>query len=187
MFDRLEGESGKVRECRHLLVLVSGAKGVGSVFDEGDLVLIRDGAQFGKVAGIAAPVHANDRLGFRRDLFRHTLRAEVASLGIDVRPHDPRTIGKDGNVRCHAGHGGRDHFITVLNPRQAEREVEGGSARIERENVWRRHPIFQFRFKRFHLGPWPMKPQPSTSTLRAIASGDMKTLNNGIDGAIKRH
>src|SRR4051812_41822863 len=73
----LQRKASDVADRADWFAPIASAPGLGTVFNEDQLVLVGDGLEFLHAARIAREMNGNDGLGLRRDLALHIGRVEV--------------------------------------------------------------------------------------------------------------
>ena len=110
----LEREDREVGGFPDGLPPVSRAERLRGVFDERNAILIRQAAQFVKVAGEACEVDADYRPGSRSDERTNMDGIDVERVSLHVGEADARALVEERNVGRRAGQDRRNHFIAFF-------------------------------------------------------------------------
>ena len=132
---------------------------LGAVLDQGEPVLVAEGAQGEHVGRIAAEVHGHDRLRSGRDPARCVLGVDVEVLrAAHVAEHG---LGADVARGTGAGHERErrhDHLVPRTDPRCQAGEVQGGGPAGDRDGVGCAHPVGERRLERLRARPHRQPP-----------------------------
>ena len=116
---REEGRGGDIAEGAALAALVGTAEALGGILDEGQAVLLADGHDGVKVAGIAQDIHRHHGLGLQRPVGQHGLDLLFQALGA-------QGIGVPGDVAEDAG--GAEHLGRLRGGDKGHVRAEHGVA-----------------------------------------------------------
>src|SRR5690606_4680736 len=105
----LQGPTGDVAQGADGFAAVLRAPGLAAIFDEDQVVLVGDGAQFRHPAGIAREVYRDDRLGFRRDSPTHIGGIQGKFRGEQVREDRYALLIDHANDGADVGDGRSDN------------------------------------------------------------------------------
>ena len=131
---------------------VFGARGVGSVLDDGQAVFPGQGEDRVHVAGLAGKVHRDDCPGMGRNLFPDLCRIDVECAGLDVR-QDRRGAAEDDHAdRGGEGHGGGDDLVPLFYSEGQEGQVQAGGGGTQGDGIGRPHIGLEGILEQFDLG-----------------------------------
>ena len=130
---RVEGEHGHVAAAASDLFPLAiphvfRANGAGGVFDDFEVVLLRDRDDGREVGRHAHLVNQKDRLRFRRDCSFDQGRVHVVGRRIDVDEHRLGAAIADRVSRRDVGVRHGDDFIALADARHKKGEVQAGRA-----------------------------------------------------------
>ncbi|MBA7696677.1 hypothetical protein ES703_105328 [subsurface metagenome] len=119
-----EAASRDVTDSAGFLALVGAAKGLGVVFDNKQIMLLRKGRHFVHVADIAIQVHRHNRPGPLVDQLFCRLDADAMVVDIHVGKSRYRPGLNHGKTAGNKSVTGHDNFIAGPNPQSGNRNVQ---------------------------------------------------------------
>lgn len=106
------------------------------VFEEEETVFVADGDEVVHFAGVTEEVDGDDGFGFGGNFFFNFLGIDIHGLGIDIDEDGCGVeVGDAPGGGCE-GEGGGDDFVTWLDAKGHEAEVEGGGAAVGGDAVF---------------------------------------------------
>ena len=121
--------------------MVGGSKGLGGVFDDGEVVLGRDGVDGGHVGCLTVNADGHDGFGIRRDSRFDLSSVHVPSGLIDV-DEDWGSPEEGDHFRCgNPGVRDGDDFIAWADAEGHERDEEGVRAASSADAVLHAHVV----------------------------------------------
>ena len=128
---RLEAEGHEVASCADAFSIPAGPQGLGSIFDNTQVVLVGQRVEHRHIHRQAGQVDRDDRLGARSNGRFYLGQVDIACHRVDV--------GKDrsgADFENHVGRGnpgdwGGDDFIPRPDPGDAQGDLHGAGARVE--------------------------------------------------------
>ena len=139
-----------------LAALVGTAKRLGVVFDDDQIVLLRQLHDRVHVTDVPVKVDRNDRLGSRGDELFDRLDADAVVVDVDVGESRDRPGLDDGKAGRDEGIAGNDHLIARSDSGRGQRYVQGGGSTIDANREIAPLPLGKFQLKLLSLGPGPV-------------------------------
>lgn len=135
VLDGVEGEAGEVRNGADRLAPMDGAEGVAGVLDEGEAVLICQGAKGREVGRVAGVVHGDDSAGPRCDAVGDVAWGEGEGLGVQVGKNGGGAEVECGVAGGDESEGGGDDLVTRLDAGDCEAGVECSSTGVDGDGM----------------------------------------------------
>ena len=140
-FVRLHAEDRGIGERAHRFAVIRRAVGVRGVFQNLEIVLLRNRDQCIHLRRHAEKVHDHDRLGARGDFLFNIIWIEADALRFGLREHRHAAAVQDGHDAGPPGRRGHNDFIAWADLKGVQRGVNGAGAVAVRHRMLHAQPF----------------------------------------------
>ena len=127
----IEAEAAHVADGAHAPALVLRAVGLGSIFDDDEVMAAGDVQDGVEIRGLAMQVHRQDRLGAVGDRRLDLGDVHVEGVGVNVDEHRAGAGVVDRRHGRDEGAGDRDDLVPRTDPGRQEGQVQGAGAGVD--------------------------------------------------------
>ena len=123
----MKAERGHICNAADRLSVILGTDGMCSIFDQNQIMLFTDGADFIQLHSLACKIYSNNCPGLLSDALSDRIRVNIISIRINIGKYRTRTAVKRAVGRSCECNGSRNHLVPFFDAGCHGGNVQGSS------------------------------------------------------------